>query len=123
MRLRTVVRLAPIALLGLALSSCDQVKRDVGADVAACNLEEMKTNYPDKANNWRDLGKAIAAGDEQNKQALFKILAEDKLKYVSLCMRARGWQLKPENHCLQKDADMPNCYEPATPSRDGLISN
>lgn len=100
---------ALIAIIGFGLSACEQ--RDKGADMAACNLEEMKSNYPDKASLERDFARAPTI--DQSRE-YHKMLKDRRFDFVKFCMRAKGWNVKPETSCLQEYADQANCYIRAT---------
>jgi hypothetical protein len=107
MAVGAVPKIAAVVVVFLVLSACESSSKDVGADMAACTLEEMKTNYPDKANNWRDVEKAVASNNVEGTKALFRSMTDDRLKYVSLCMRARGWEQRYDIACT---LDQVNCY-------------
>lgn len=79
--------------------------------MAACNLEEMKSNYPDKASLERAYAKATTDGQSQE---FYRMLKNKRFDFVKLCMRAKGWSPKPENSCLQQYSDQANCYVAAS---------
>lgn len=144
MQSKAIIRIAAVVLATGILGACDQASRDVGADIAACDLEEFKASYPSKTQNLKDvqnLEKDIEKIDvtllpDGNKQAAYKAfrdvieeaLKQDRKRYIRLCMRSRGWQLgktglpATSSVCFLKDFDQANCYEPASPAGDGIVN-
>jgi hypothetical protein len=131
MQSRAIIRIAAVALAASVVSACDRASSDVGADLAACMLEEGRTDYGDKRSNKAVLVESVDRGDEGRRALYSGILRTDAKMYYSTCMRSRGWQLKAEDRCSDfllemsadrvNDADKPYCYEPATSAGDGIV--
>ena len=123
MQSKVIIQISVVVLATGVLSACDRASRDVGADMAACNLEEFKTNYPSKARLWRDLE---VAADEGERQLQPVKLVNQRRQFLKWCMRVRGWEL-PNGHttqiarCFLDNFDQANCYQPASPAGDGIV--
>ncbi len=109
-------RFVALTFAAASLAACEQ--RDRGADAAACNLEEMKTNYPGKVINERNYNEAVRSFQPaETIAARLDALDQDRLFYVQLCMRTKGWVIdKAQAECQKKLRHVERCYVPATPS-------
>jgi predicted small secreted protein len=129
MQLRAIFRIAAVTLAASILSACDRTSRDVGADMAACDLEEFKSSYSSKTRNWQEMKAVTEEASQAQDAAVYKevfdniwnALKQDRKKFIALCMRARGWQLRSgqgerSTDCILDHFDQANCYEPATPA-------
>lgn len=85
------VRLTLASLL-MGVTGCDTLSdRDKGSDLAYCKLDEMKSPYPSKM-ELKAEARREAKTTEQWKQ-YFELLADERRDFVTLCMRARGWEM------------------------------
>jgi len=107
---RMTKHLALIAIIGFGLTACEP--RDKGAEMAACNLDEMRSDYPDKARAWREFTADVNAGRDH--KTTYEMIVRHRMDFLRFCMRAKGWDVKPETSCLQQHADQTNCYIRAT---------
>lgn len=118
MQSRTIMRIVAAALAVGLLSACDRASRDVGADMAACDLEEMKAQYEFKTRLYRERSYAT---DQETRSGVISVIELERARYLKLCMRTRGWQQRSSDRCGTEEADKPKCYEPATPAGDDIL--
>lgn len=98
-------------LVATLLTGCDY-GRDVGSDMAACQIDEMKTTRRDRSEKERWLKAETNAG---NAKELADSLARERLDFIRTCMRSKGWDVRSEDpRCYPEGMDEATCYKRVT---------